>query len=315
MKKIHLAAASLILLNWTQAWAQSPSAPAAPLEVTAKEPVVIYKSQEAHPDNQLLTLQPGQSGFLSLQKTPGWRKILVVEGRAKQIGWVPVSDLKGKVKLTQHSSSRDIEEKLPPLRPAQSFQKAPSKSQVYAKNTGIGLQYQASHLRWGKRTFTLSDETNWTVSDSTSTTFWPTVFLDLSFPSSKAMVRVFAGQRTAEFSGTSTTDFIGTKDTSFELEFLTFGAFYKRYRGAQFWWGVGADWNQGQDLKIIYDRDTIETSEEDYPIFMNGLIGTGYDWPITKKVYLLPEAKAGLIFNQNPRIWNFEIGVGLAFSL
>jgi hypothetical protein len=286
-----------------------------PLEIEIKKSIAVYKTQNEESQNQLIHLKPGDVAFLSMQKTGFWRKILIPAKGAAKIGWVPVSVLRENVTLKKRAGSEPVELDLPSLRAGEgdAIDSSGLNKRHYHQSTAFGLTTHVSHLKWSTRTITLSDETNWTVSETTSTTFWPSVFMDISF-GKKSMVRVFGGRRTAHFEGSSNRDFIGTKQTGFELDFLTLGLIYKSYfkSSNRLWWGIEGEWSLGQNLKIVYDNEEIEVSDDDLPIFISLAIVGGYDIPLTNSIYFLPDLRIGSVFNQDPRIYLAEIGLAIA---
>jgi hypothetical protein len=284
-------------------------------EVLSLKSFPIYKTQELKKSQRLKILQPGQRALISPKKYGEWRKLLITSEDGSLVkGWAHIRHLRGRTQLRKIQSPEPgsildgIESQLQ--------QEPPEPEKKYSQSVALGGSFHTSYLSWGKRSFTLSDDTEWSVSEVTSTTFWPSLFLDLTMGSRSAM-RLYLGYRTAKFEGESTTDFpIGTKQTSFIHTFLAMGLVYKWYRPNRLtWWGLGAEFAQGQELKIAYDNTEIPLGDEDLPLFILLFLSGGYDFRITETLYLLPELRIGTVYNQDPKIYFAEGLISLGWRL
>ncbi len=293
---------------------------AASWELEAIKGFPVYLVPKTQKNHRLKMLVPGERVLISPKKYGRWRKLLVTdsEGRAVKV-WAHVEHMKGRArirKLQKEETSKLVKELESELSQVQSkrIQKEQSHNLWY-NSVGLGLSLHVSHLQWGKRTFQLSDETLWTVSEVTSTTYWPSLFVDL--PAwSRSKVRFYIGYRTAEFEGESTADFIGTKQTSFSQTFLSLGLAYKDYfKKRKYWWGFGAEGAQGQKLTIAYDNTEIPVSNDDLPLFIIFYVAAGYDMRLTNHLFALGEIRLGTVYNQDPRIYFIEGALSLGWAL
>ena len=297
----------------------SPEASANSWELEAIKRFPVYKTPKAGKANRLKMLEPGEKVLISPQKYGRWRKLLITDSDGKATkAWAHVKHMKGRArikKLQEEEATALVGELESELNQVAEQAEAERASRPWQKSVGFGLSLHVSHLRWGKRTFNLSDETEWTVSEVTSTTYWPSLFVDLPVWS-RSNVRFYAGYRTAEFEGESTTAFIGTKQTSFIQTFLSLGLVYKEYfRDRKMWWGIGAEGAQGQELIIAYDNTEIPVSDDDLPLFIIFYGSFGYDLKLTDSLYLLGEARLGTVYNQDPRIYFVEGVLSLGWAL
>lgn len=298
----------LCLLLPSSLWAASWE-----LEVLKGFPV--YISPKMQKSNRLKMLKAGEKTLISPKKYGRWRKLLMTDSHGQITrAWAHVRHLKGRAKISrlEGGSTSGLVKEL-----QQIDQEAQRKrnTRPWQKSVGLGVSLHASHLQWGKRSFNLSDETEWTVSEVTSTTYWPSLFVDLPIWS-RSNVRFYVGYRTAEFEGESTTAFIGTKQTSFLQTFLSLGLVYKNYfKKRKAWWGGGAEGAQGQELIIAYDNTEIPVSNDDLPLFIIFYAAAGYDLKLTNNLFLLGEARLGMVYNQDPRIYFVEGVLSLGWAL
>lgn len=286
-------------------------------QLQAIKTVPVYKSPKGSKENRFLILKPGEKALISPQKYGAWRKLLITHpGQPAQKGWVHIKHIKSraKIKKVEEEEEDDFMDHLDEEITAQEEQEE-IKNRHWQHRPGLGVSLHGSYLTWGKRSFTLSDETEWTVSEVTSTTYWPSIFIELPIWS-RTSFRFYTGYRTAEFEGESSTAFIGTKQTSFLQTFLSLGLVYKGYfENKKTWWGFGAEGAQGQKLIIAYDNTEIPASKDDLPLFIILFATGGMDFKLTHKLFLLPEFRLGTVYNQDPKIYFIEGVLSLGWSL
>ncbi|MCB0408471.1 MAG: hypothetical protein KDD34_09720 [Bdellovibrionales bacterium] len=281
---------------------------AGPQQIIIRKPIPIYKVQNLKKGNRLTLVQPGTKLLLSPQNYGNWGKVLFLTGELKgKKGWAYLRHFKGRVEM--NALDEDDLSDLPDISLSESL------GQLYSQSTGIGFDIRSSYLQWGKRTFSLSDDSEWTVSDVTSTTYWLSLFVDLKMGFRKAL-RIYGGYRSTDFQGEATTDFLGTKAISFNQKFLELGALYKMYQPSmKFWYGIGLATSQGQEFSITYNGDTIPTTESDLSFYMLLYGSLGYDFSLSQDYYLLTSMNLGSIINQDPKIYFAELLLGLGYRL
>lgn len=280
---------------------------ASSFELHIQKPFPVYKTQNLKKSNRLKMLQPGDRVLISPQEYGHWKKLLLVSEGDPLTGWAFIKHLEGRAKIEKVKTPEEVlinalENEILPMENQEEAELMTSGVSPYSQGFGIGLSAHISYMVWGSRTFTLSDQTDWTVSEVNSTTYWPSAFIDLNLSQHRG-VRAYFGYRTTDFKGQSKADLLTTAQTSFQQEFLSLGIIYKIYGGIpNFWWGPGFEGAQGQEVTITYNNEVIPTTKEDLAIFLSGFLSAGYEYSITSQIYALPELRLGSTFNQDPHI-------------
>lgn len=303
---------SVLLSLLTHSEAESPK-----FEVLVERPFPVYNTRKLERSYRIRLLQPGEKILISSQKYGPWKKLIMASDIESSIErWIYTPHMKGRSKIQQLDDSKDlvIDELLEDEVVTVQNNELPTSS-FYSQGIAMGLSAHATYMKWGNRSFQLSDQTEWTVEEVTSTTYWPSLFLDLNLNEGQSL-RVYGGFRTTDFKGQSSTNFIGKKQTSFLQKYFALGLIYK-FHGLfpSFWWGLGGEFAQGQELIITYDNESIPAGKEDLAMFLSLFLDVGYELKLTDHFYLLPELRAGGVLNQDPNIILFEGIVSLGYLL
>lgn len=235
-----------------------------------------------------------------------WRKVIVDVGGKKKMGWVLTKDIKG-AKL-KDSGMRRLEEN--------------ERKGVlnYRARNGVGLLGSLSYVYQtsGDIQFDFGGAQTATYSNMSGANVFLGVFGDFNYSPTMA-IRGYLATRNMKRSGSVVLPSNETGNFTLTHELLALGTVLKFYKSptAIFWWGPGLEIAKTTKFSAKGSTSTfpsIEGNVSEDPLYALVTLNAGYDFNLSGRFFVLPEAKIGVVPNGDPMVITFEILIPVAYT-
>lgn len=269
-------------------------------EIVFRKQTTVYTDKSK--DSEVLTVfEKGEHTPISNKSYGDWRKIVVDVDGKPTVGWVLAQDLKD-AKLLER--------------------KDPFYKDVYHLNKmGFGVLGAFSYAAQGQRTVNPSDGS--APADITSmggTSLFFGALVDYPFSETfvlrgeilfRKMYRTGAGS----FQGGS------AANIQLDQSYLSGAVTAKFYLDSEsnFWYGPGVEVAKLTTNRLVYvvnvtGGEQVTTDGISLPTFILVSGAFGYDIHLTKKFFILPAARLGIMVNANPIAFVFDVLVPITYS-
>jgi hypothetical protein len=280
------------------------AAPAAADELLIQvNEVPVYGSPTSEAE-VISTLFRGDAVPVSPKSPQGYRKVLLIEGGRKRIGYVKNTDLRSGGK---GPGARIVQKK---KRRVRSMQNKLS----FGLSVGGNYQYQ------GARSRSSSDGSS-SISALSGMSYLFGGFVEIPFtPTLSAQAYVQYKNVAVTGSAKYSNSVIPSQDTDTILkqQFIDVGALLKVFpsTNASWWWGGGGEWQHAMSGTLKYSGfNEISLQGSDLPnfFFVYGAIGANF--PLTNSIFLMADLRVGTLLISSPMIYEADalLHIGYVF--
>ncbi len=269
----------LLLFSSVAAFAESTGT------VTFKTPVYQRPNEESR---VLFYIEPGESLILLAEAaTDGFMPMRIIRAGKWRKGYVPEVALSGVV-----TNDR----------------KAWTESK-WAIGGGLNLTY----LLQKSRSFETEDQVRYTTSDFSSTAYGAGLFVQYK---EEDFWRFSLSYKLTNFKGTANTNVTGDTIKAVSMKHSMVSGLlekvYTPFNGHRFYLGGGLEVSKAIAISIVLDSSVLPTTSQNLPVYIVGEGIVGNVWKVGRDYSLFAVARAGIIPNQAPPIFQYEIAIGLA---
>ncbi len=272
------------------------------------EQVKVY-SQPSPDSNVITTLFRGESLPVAPKEEGGFRKVLLVSGSKKVLGYINSSDLTGN---TIKQVPRGTPSPMSMYEP-----EGPSLHNIFSAGITFGGNYQYQ----GTRSY--NDEENGnaaTVGALTGFNYQVGVFLNIP-AGYNLKVHSYVHYKSVSVTGTatySTTTIAATPtDTFLQESFAVLGIMAQWYptQRSSWWYGLGTQWDHGLSGTLKFGGfNPVALTGSDLPNFFTLYAASGAEFKLSRKLFLVPDFRLGVLANAKPIIIEGDLNMSLVIA-
>lgn len=191
--------------------------------------------------------------------------------------------------------------------------KAPSEG--ISPRFAFGVGFLNSNLSQSGKSFTTSDQVNYTTAKYSASNTYPELIAQYGLPTSYWRLKL--AQRISNFKSSAASNLTGVNSRPLSVDYTFFsGVLQKTWpllSNRFFYWGLGAELAQGNSVKATLGGSNLQTSSTDKPTFLGveGLVGGTVSVWNTLSGFV--EAEYLVVPNQSPLIMGLQINFGITY--
>jgi hypothetical protein len=176
----------------------------------------------------------------------------------------------------------------------------------------------SSQLSQGARSFTLSDGTTYNISETTSQTINPALWIEWPSAGHRWTYALSLGERTTQLKGQATQSGVSTPQDLKINQTMWSGSLGARYflaidKGLYLEGAVEGAY-ASQVTESLGSDHNLKLEGGDSPFYLIVGAGLGWQWHLTPNWVVEPRARYGAVVTQKPNLTDVEFGLSIGYS-
>lgn len=253
----------------------------AALELVVNEKIPVYRKTKSK--KPAFFLKPGMRVRISKRSKGPWRRIYITKKKKTYKAWVNTKKIKkSRVRFT--SKDDDFEE--------------------IKKARYLGLYLVANYTLMGEQSVSDGGGSSSEFDSMSGSSSYFGFYYERPYKE-KAYIRISVSMSKAKVSGSGKYAGSGSPaEVSIDQDFISLHFLYRNYfkKNNRLWWALGAGVDNGNNVELTINGSSEALTGDALPFYARVISGVGYDYPISKKMFLESSANLSYVANADKTI-------------